>query len=282
VKRTQWIVAGAVLLLTLGIYAVTQDDIFGAKSKQTPAAASVQPGGITIDSILHHAKEALSPEQVARINFLENSITRGDVTSQKEHVYHQLARFWKDTARIFEPYAWYTGEAARLENSEKSLTFAAHLFLDNLQTEESPALKQWKGLQAKDLFERSLKLNPESDSAQVGLGATYLFGGISDNPMEGLTRIRQVADKDSNNVYAQLTLGRASMMSNQVDRAIVRYQKVVALDPKNVEAILTLADIYERKGDNKQAVQWYRRSLALIEIPALRGEVEKRIAQLSK
>ena len=54
------------------------------------------------------------------------------------------------------------------------------------------------------------------------------------------------------------------------------------LPARRVEAILTLADIYERKGDNKQAVQWYRRSLALIEIPALRGEVEKRIAQLSK
>ena len=281
-KRTQWIVAGAVLLLTFGIYAVTQDDIFGAKSKQAPAAATVQPGGITIDSILHHAKEALSPEQVARINFLENSITRGDVTAQKEHVFHQLARFWKDTARIFEPYAWYTAEGARLENSEKSLTFAAHLFLDNLQTEDNPALKQWKGLQAKDLFERSLTLNPESDSAQVGLGAALLFAGISDNPMEGLGKIRAVAEKDSNNVYAQLTLGRASLMSNQVDRAISRYEKVVALDPRNVEAILTLADIYERKGDKKLAVQWYRRSLALIEIPALREEVEKRIAQLSK
>lgn len=281
-KRTQWIVAGAVLLLTLGIYAFTQNDIFGAKPKQPRAASTVQPAGITIDSILHHAKEALSPEQVARINFLENSITRGDVSAQKEHVFHQLARFWKDTARIFEPYAWYTAEAARLENSEKSLTFAAHLFLDNLQTEDNPALKQWKGLQAKDLFERSLKLNPESDSAQVGLGATLLFAGISDNPMEGLGKIRAVAEKDSNNVYAQLTLGRASLMSNQEDRAIARYRKVVELDPRNVEAILTLADIYERKGDKGQAVQWYRRSLALIEIPALRGEVEKRIAQLSK
>ncbi|HEY1112732.1 MAG TPA: hypothetical protein VGE66_04200 [Chitinophagaceae bacterium] len=82
-KRPQWIVAGVVLLLTLGIYAFTQDDIFGAKPKQIPAASTVQPGGITIDSILHHAKEALAPGQVARINFLENSITRGDVASQK-------------------------------------------------------------------------------------------------------------------------------------------------------------------------------------------------------
>lgn len=270
------------LLLTLGIYALTQEKIFGSKTKQPAAAASLQPAGITIDSILHHAKEALTPEQVTRINFLENSISRGDVAAQKEHIYHQLARFWKDTARVFEPYAWYTGEAARLENSENSLTFAAHLFLDNLQAEGNPALKQWKGLQAKDLFERSLKLNPDNDSAQVGLGATYLFSGISDNPMEGLTRIRQVADKDSTNVYAQLTLGRASLMSRQMDRAIARYQKVVALDPKNLEAILTLADIYEQQGDKATAVKWYRRSLALIDIPGLREEVEKRIGQLSK
>jgi tetratricopeptide (TPR) repeat protein len=282
VKRTQWIVAGAALLLTIGIYAVTQDNIFGAKPKQPTAGATVQPAGITIDSILHHAKEALTPEQATRINFLENSISRGDVAAQKEHVYHQLARFWKDTARIFEPYAWYTAEAARLENSENSLTFAAHLFLDNLQTEQNPALKQWKGLQAKDLFERSLKLNPGSDSSQIGLGATYLFGGISENPMEGITRIRQVADKDSTNVYAQLTLGRASLMSRQMDRAIARYQKVVELEPRNLEAILTLADIYEQQGDKKAAVQWYRRSLALIEIPGLREEVEKRIGLLSK
>jgi len=169
-----------------------------------------------------------------------------------------------------------------LENSENSLTFAAHLFLDNLQTEQNPALKQWKGLQARDLFERSLKLNPDSDSSKVGLGAAYLFGGISENPMEGITMIRQVAEKDSANVYAQLTLARASLMSRQMDRAIARYVKVVELDPRNLEAILTLADIYEQQGDRKAAVAWYRRSLALIEVPGLREEVEKRMGQLSK
>jgi len=81
VKSTQWIVAGAALLLTVGIYAVTQDNLFGTKASKPIVGAPVQPAGITIDSILHHAKEALTPGQATRINFLENSISRGDVAA---------------------------------------------------------------------------------------------------------------------------------------------------------------------------------------------------------
>ncbi len=211
---------------------------------------------------------------------MENSISRGDVSNQQSHIFHQLARFWKDTAHIFEPFAWYTAEAARLENSEKSLTFAAHLFLNNLKSEGNPQLKDWKAHQAKELFERSLKLNPANDSTKVGLGATYLFG-FSENPMEGILKIREVAERDSTNSYAQMTLGQASMVSGQLDKAVERFEKVVLLQPNNLEALISLADVYERKGEKKKAVNWYKRSLPLIEVPGLRKEVEKRINELS-
>ena len=73
---------------------------------------------------------------------LENSISRGDVKDQQIKVYHQLAHFWGDSMRFFPPYAWYEAEAARLENSEKTLTFAAHLFLENLQQEQDPRIEK--------------------------------------------------------------------------------------------------------------------------------------------
>lgn len=50
-------------------------------------------------------------------------------------------------------------------------------------------------MQAKDLFERSLTINPANDSAKIGLGACYLFGEISPTPMEGILKIREVAEK---------------------------------------------------------------------------------------
>lgn len=285
-KKPQWTVAGIVFLLTVGLFALTQDDIFGAKKKT--ATAAPKTSSFSIESHMTHAREHLSAEQIARLDLLENSISRGNVAEQKVHVYHQLAKFWQDTVRViepkewFEPYAWYTGEAARLENSEKSLTFAAHLFLNSLGSDATQEVKKWRALQAKDLFERSLKLNPANDSSQVGLGATYLFGGISDNPMEGISKIRQVVERDSTNVYAQITLARASVMSRQLDRAIERFTTVARLEPTNLEAILSLADLHEQHGDKAAAVQWYQKSLPLIGIPELKAEVERRITVLSK
>jgi len=280
-KKPQWITAGVVLLLTLSLYALTQNNLFGIKKRPAPSASAAENAVLSIDTILHHAKEALKPDQLQRIAFLENSITRGDVQAQKLKVYHQLAHFWADTANQLLPYTWYTAEAARLENSEKSLTFAARLFLNALRQQENPEVKQWMALQSKDLFERSLTINPQNDSAQVGLGAAYLFGGIA-SPMEGILKIRQVAEKDSTNVYAQMTLGEASMTSGQFDKAVDRFERVVTLQPKNLEAILLLAEANERIGNKAEAIRWYKQSIPLSNIPDLKAAVAQKINELSK
>lgn len=287
-KRPQLITIVLGILLTAGLF------LFGRTVPKKKAVAATEhsaddghdhgeiKSGITIDTILNMAKKELNAEQVVRINGLENSITRGAVKEQQLHVYHQLARFWADSVGIFEPYAWYTAEAARLENSEKSLTFAARLFLENLQTDEAPERRQWKAFQAKDLFERSLKLNPENDSLQVGLGACYLFGNISAAPMEGIMKIRQVVEKDSTNMYAQMMLVKGSLLSGQYDKAITRLETVIRIKPGNIEALLLMADIYERMGEKAKAVSYYQQCLPLSKEPELKSAIEKRIAELKK
>jgi tetratricopeptide (TPR) repeat protein len=287
VKKPQWITAAIAVLLTAGIF------LFGRTvphKKIIPGTGHSADDGhghetqtsITIDTFLVLAKKHLKPEQVIRLNTLEHSISRGDVQDQQIHVYHQLARFWADSANVFEPYAWYTAEAARLENSEKNLTFAAHLFLDNLQSDEIEQRRQWKAMQAKDLFERSLKINPDNDSAKVGLGACYLFGGISSTPMEGILKIREVAEKDSGNTYAQLMLARGAVLSGQYDKALTRLETVNRMRPTDTDAILLLAEVYERMGDKKNAVNWYQRSLSLVKQAELKDAITKRIAELKK
>lgn len=289
-KKPQWITIGAAVLLTAVIF------IFGktVPEKKSIAIANniqhstddghthddLQP--ITIDTILILAKKQLSVGQVVRINMLENSISRGDVKEQQLKVYHQLSHFWADSARIFEPYAWYEAEAARLENSEKNLTFAARIFLENLQNDETVRRRTWKALQAKDLFERSLKINPDNDSAKIGLGACYLFGNISTNPMEGIAKIREVVEKDSNNVYAQMTLVKGAMLSGQYDKAIGRLQTIIRTEPGNAEAILLLADLYERTGKKADAISWYQKSLPYIKVQEVKKAIEKRIEELRK
>lgn len=283
-KKPQLITIGIAAFLLIGIYffgrTVPRKTIASAETIHQPTTNDQHI--ITSDSILIIAKKQISPEQVIRLNTLEHSISRGDVKDQQIHVYHQLARFWADSARIFEPYAWYVAEAARLENSEKSLTFAAQLFLENLQTDEVAERKKWKALQAKDLFERSLKINPDNDSVKVGLGATYLYGEISTTPMEGILKIREVAEKDSNNMYAQFMLGRASLISGQYDKAIGRLETVHRHQPGNLDAILLLAEVYERTGNKSNAIKWYRNSLDLVKQPEAKTAIQQRINELSR
>ena len=264
--------------------------MFGRVVPEKKANTTRQPdladNPVSIDSILFDAKKRLDATQIVRLNALENSVIRGNVNEQKLKAYHQLAHFWADTGQIFEPYAWYEAEAARLENSEKSLTFAAHLFLQNMRGENDQPLRTWKALEAKDLFERSLKINPQNDSSIVGLGACYIFGGISATPMEGILKVRAVADKDSSNIFAQEVLGHGSMYSGQYDKAIARFETVYRLSRETentkLEACLMLAEAYERKADRLSAIDWYKKSLTLIKNQELKEEVNKRIDELSK
>jgi tetratricopeptide (TPR) repeat protein len=281
-KKPQWIFLGFSIVLVLGLYAATQNNFFGAKPgklKQQQVAGTTS--ALSIDSILYHAKENLTPDQVMRLNELENGISRGDVTTQKLHAFHQLANFWKDTARLFAPFAWYTAEAARLENSEKSLTFAARLFLQGLKEEQNLPLKQWEAQQSKDLFERSLKLNPANDSSKIFLGEVYIYGGAG-SPMEGIGLVREVLQKDSTNIQAIIALGEASLVSGQIDKAAERFMTAARLEPNNAEYTLRVADVLERMNKKEEAVRWYQKSLPLIRIPELKTEVEKRIAQLKQ
>ena len=230
-KKPQWITLTAAVVLVVILYVFGR--IVPEKKANTTRPPDLADNPVSIDSILFDAKKRLDAAQIVRLNALENSVVRGNVNEQKLKIYHQLAHFWADTGQIFEPYAWYEAEAARLENSEKSLTFAAHLFLQNMRGENDQSLRAWKALEAKDLFERSLKINPQNDSSIIGLGACYIFGGIAATPMEGILKVRAVADKDSSNIFAQEVLGHGSMYSGQYDKAIARFETVYRLSGKN-------------------------------------------------
>jgi len=284
VKKPQWITIVVALILLAILFKFGR--IVPPKRPGNAAQSDLSENAISTDSILIQAKRKLTPEQVARLNSLEHLVVRGDVKDQQLRIYHELAHFWADTGRVFEPYAWYQSQAARLENSEKSLTFAAHLFLQSLRSESDGAFQTWKAIQAKDLFERSLKINPNNDSSIVGLGACYIFGNISVTPMDGILRVRSVADKDSTNIFAQEVLGHGSMISGQYDRAIARFEAVYRLSKSDInvklESCLMLAEAFERKAEKSSAIAWYEKSLGLISNDEARQEVKNRIDELKK
>jgi thioredoxin-like negative regulator of GroEL len=285
-KKQQILVAGTGVLILLALFFFGNTvpprkarDAATSGPSSTPAVKS-----IGLQDILQELEAHLTPAQLSHVNRLKHSVVRGDVVAQQISADRQLARFWKDSvADGFLLYAYYTGEAAKLENSEKSLNFAARQILDGLQVQEDVRVKGWMAGEAKGLFERVLAIDAGNDSAKVGLGASYIFGAGAGDPtevMQGIQQILQVARRDSTNMYAQFMLGVGGIESGQFDNAIKRLTTVVRHEPGNVEAMLLLAEAYQQKGDKSDAVNAYKEAKKLIGNPEMVKAIDQQIKSL--
>jgi tetratricopeptide (TPR) repeat protein len=283
VKKQQLVLVFAGILLLTILYLFGNRTSSKKKFASTNSQKQEADKQLDIKDILAAAESKLDSSKLSYLNRLKNAVVRGDVKNQQINVYRQLAGFWKDSVSdAFLPAAFYIGETAKLENSEKSLTFAAQLFLNNLQGQH-PVLRSWMANQAKTLFERALELNPQNDSARIGLGGAYIFGGSAENPqelMQGIQQILQIARKDSTNMYAQFMLGLGGIESRQYDKAIERLMKVVRNQPNNLEAILALAGAYEQNGQKSEAVRWYETGKKQVGNQELNREIDQRIKSL--
>jgi len=238
---------------------------------------------VTTESILNTAKLALSESQKISLLSIENQLIKAKNAQDSLKSYKALTKFWADSAQKLAPYLYFSYSAALLENSEKSLTFAAQLLVDNLLTPDAPpALLPWIAGNAKVLLEKALVINPKNDSAKINLGACYLFGNLSDNPMQGITKIKEVVDKDSTNAYGQLILALGGKKSGQYDKAIERFLTVINIQPNQIEAMIHLAECYELTDQKALAIEWYTKVSNSVNIPEAKEAISKRIKELKK
>ena len=282
--KKQFLFAAGAIILVVCLFLMGKTT--APKQPVSAEAAAPEQANFNVQRFLNQAKGNLTASQTLYVSELENSVTRGDVVDQQIKAYQSLANFWKDSAKTFEGYAWYSGQAAKLENSEKSLNFAAQLFLNNLRVEHDEAKLKWETAEAIELFEQALKLNPESVDLKIGLGSAYVFGtansGDPQKTMMGIQQLLSVVRADSTNMRAQLVLGIGGFVSAQYENALERFKKVVAAEPNNLEAIAFLADTYAALNNVEEATKWYNVSKRLANNPHYTKEVDERIQRLSK
>jgi tetratricopeptide (TPR) repeat protein len=281
--KKQFILTGAGILLLCILFFFVRT----TPNKKVLASSnkdSIAQKAFNVKLFIQQEKAKLSPNNAILVSKLENSISRGDVLTQQIKANEALANFWKDSAKLYEAYVFYISEAAKLENSEKNLTFAARLYLDNLRGEKDELKLAWETGEAIELFNRAIKINPTNDDLRIGLGSSYIYGkgrnGDPQETMKGIQELLAVVRKDSNNLKAQLMLGVGGVVSGQYVKAIDRLEKVAAAQPNNVEAVAYLADAYAGIGKKAEAIKWYNISKRLINDTHYTQEVDERIKKL--
>jgi len=275
-----------VIAIIVGLLLVSFLYIFVPRSQKKENSATNQVAaneGVNSKSIVDGAKTSLTAEQKISLLSIENQLNTSSKHQDSIRIYQSLAQFWSKEAHRIEPYLYYTYSAALLENNEKSLTFAAQQLVDNFTNPEAPpALQNWMASNAKVLLEKALVINPINDSAKINLGACYLFGNISDNPMQGILKVKEVVDKNPHNDYGQLILALGGKKSGQYEKAIERFLIVLNDQPNNIEAMVHLAECYELSNQKAMAINWYTKIKDLVNNSEAKTALSKRIQELKK
>jgi tetratricopeptide (TPR) repeat protein len=270
--------SGLILLILLFIFGRTTEP-----KKPVPVSVAASPN-FDIEQFIEKSTAQLPLQQSIYVDSLKKLLQTTATPSEQSVIIDQLANFWKDSVRQFDAYVFYLSKQAKLDNSEKNLTFAGQLILTRLRGENDEAKLAWQANEAIGLFEKAIALNPANEDLRIALGSCYIFGkgrnGDPQETMKGIQELLAVVRRDSLNMKAQLMLGIGGFVSGQYDKAIARLTTVVKNEPGNVEAIAFLADTYAAKGDKAEAIRWYEESKKRVNNPAYSKEVDERIRQL--
>ena len=68
--------------------------------------------------------------------------------------------------------------------------------------------------------------------------------------------LREVIKENPEHIDGLYYLGKLAVESNQLEKAIERFKKLVSLQPQNQEFYIELSKIYEMQGNQKEAKEW--------------------------
>lgn len=127
-------------------------------------------------------------------------------------------------------------------------------------------------------YENALNLDENNLEIKVKLGSALV--GNSEQPMQGITYLLEVIQEDSMHLNANFALGKFGIISGQYDKAIIRLEKVLALQPENTEALFLSAEAYDNLGRTDEAIASLQKTKELVQNQELKNEIDAYLQQL--
>jgi tetratricopeptide (TPR) repeat protein len=279
-KTKQIAIAVAIMAVMGYLYvqplkALTKED----SSHDTPqnAQAGVAPAAnVTVETVSTTAKAVIGEGLSVKINDLEAKLQKASTDAEKTDLEKQLAKSWDDVNQP-APAAFYYLTVARKEKSFSGWMNAGNRFNEASKLSADTAAAPVFVSNAVEAFQNATKMNPSSLDAKTGLGVAYVNGGAM--PMQGIALLREVVDKDPNNVSANLNLGLFSMKSGQYDKAVQRFKTLIAIKP-DFEAYFYLAESYKQIGKKPEAIAAYQKCKELMPDPSFTQRIDQYIKEL--
>jgi tetratricopeptide (TPR) repeat protein len=208
---------------------------------------------------------------------IENKLSAMHDSSRMAVVFDTLSTVWGRHKQM-PVAAWYAAKAAKLENSEKKLTFAGQFFLQLMENESAPSMQAWEAAQAAGCLEQSLKINPNNEDTKLALATAYIEG--TGEPMRGVQILLAITRENPDDIPANQLLGRMSLQSGQFQKAVGRFETILKLEPDNAEAMFFMAQAYEGLGNKAKAKELLEQCKRKVNNPGFSKEIDDKLNSL--
>ncbi|ALW83998.1 hypothetical protein AUC43_02110 [Hymenobacter sedentarius] len=187
-----------------------------------------------------------------------------------------LARRYESVER-FDSAGYYLEQVALASPSAQNWQRAADAYFQAFSFAASDERVKLLGGKSRELYAKVLQKEPGNLDAKTNLGMAYM---ASDNPVQGVTLLREVLATDPRNEKALYNMGILAVQSNQYEKAVKRFQDLVKVNPKNVNGQFYLGVTLARTGDKEGAKAAFLTAKSLSADPALAASVDEEIAKL--
>jgi len=244
-------VTGAIAL-ALGLYLLPKKPFSANKNTPPPAEAAESSSSFSFEKFVKEAKMKAGWNTGNKAEIWEQQIREG---KSDPGLYDSLAASW-DMAKSPGIAAWYFEQKSEKLESESSRLNAAYRYFDAFKASRDSAEADFFLDKAIRNYTRVLELNPGNLDAKTDLGILYAEG--TGAPMKGITLLREVVAENPGHENAQVNLGFLSMKSGQYDKAVERFDKVLAINPGRIDMYIYKGEALVRMKRNSDAIESFK------------------------
>lgn len=237
----------AAFLLTIIIYTLpkTETSVKTAGADNKPTAASGYFSELEKRQTANFSEEKKSVMAQWKKRIAEGGIGNLDYLDS-------IASVW-DEMKLFALSGFYYEQKASEDKAEKSYLNAAYRYFDAMKQAVDTSVKNLMTQKSISAYNNVLELNPGNLNAKSDLGVLYAEG--TNEPMKGITLLREVVAENPDHEMAQMNLGFLSFKSNQFDKAIERFDKVLSINPARIDMHIYKAQTYRQMNQNDKAIK---------------------------
>jgi tetratricopeptide (TPR) repeat protein len=272
-RLKQYITIGVCTALLIIVYLFANTIKPFKNSTKEPSKAMADEGSFHFEEYLTQLNTEINKDTLTIINQLLPSLTDEKIIDSIGLLYAEMNHP--------EATAYYQNKLAIQKNNALYWSLAGEKgYLAGILSGKNEELRTYLFNLAIEAFKKATELSPQNDSFKVKLATCYMDG--TPDVMSGVSILREVVARDSNNVEAQFTLGRYGIVSGQFDKSIIRLEKVISLQPSNADAYLLIAEAYEKTGDIDKAIRALEKGKSLVQDANFKKEIADYITQLKQ